>query len=188
MAAGGESLCRSASWKMTFGPEFQACVGAWLVSVVFVEARQSIALSWDAASRGLKNALGDGGLVGESRRAVSDGLEYVMPVGPRGGDRLEAHDVQVQVVSIDGHDRMTVVALRWSPTGSGRFLPSLDGNLTLAIEGPEESSLSIVAVYRPPLGILGTLIDSAVMSRVATATMNALLREIAEQIEELADN
>jgi hypothetical protein len=155
---------------------------------VFVEARQSIALSWDAASRGLENALSDGGLVGESRRAVSDGLEYVMPVGPRGGNHLESHDVQVQVLSIDRHDRTMVVALRWSPTGSGRLLPSLDGNLTLAIEGPAESSLSIVAVYRPPLGMLGGLVHSAVMSRVATATMNALLREIAEQIEALANN
>lgn len=109
-----------------------------------------------------------------------------MPVGPRGGNHLESHEVLVQVLSIDRHDHSMVVALRWSPTGSGRLLPSLDGNVTLAGEGPAASSLSLVASYRPPLGVVGTLVDSTVMSRVATATMNSLLREIAERIEERA--
>ena len=146
-------------------------------------------IPWEAASRGLQNALANSGLVAESSRAAADGLEFVMPVGPRGGDHLAAHDVRVQIRSMSSREHTLVAALRWDPSGPSRHvLPSLDGNLTLADAGPEGSLLSIVAAYRPPLGIVGTVVDRAVMSRVATATMKALLREISEKLQLLASD
>ena len=155
---------------------------------VFVEAARPLSIPWQAACRALGKALDDGGLVSESHRAVEDGLVFVMPVGPLGGDHFSAHDVLVRVQSTSTESRSMQVALRWEPVGASRhMLPSLDGNLTLIDTGPATSSLSIIASYRPPLGAVGKAVDRAVMSRVADATMSALLREVADHIEQLVE-
>jgi hypothetical protein len=151
---------------------------------MFIEADLPLALSFDTAARALDRALADGGLVSQSRRAMAHGLKYVMPVGPR-GSHFPAKEVIVRLLPARRVGQHLTVALRWETTGpTGRLFPALDADLELAAgEQPNTSRLSIIGRYQPPLANLGQTLDRAVMSKVASATMTAMLREIATQLE-----
>ena len=153
---------------------------------VFVEAQTSIELPFDTAVQALCDAMADGGLVAESRRAAADGLVFVMPVGPR-GSQIPANEVMVQLLSGSYRDQTFVVPLRWEATGhSGRLFPALDASIELTGgDQPQTSRLSIIGRYEPPLSKLGEALDRAVMSRVASATINALVRETANRLERM---
>jgi hypothetical protein len=153
---------------------------------MFVEAELSMPLAFDAARRALDDALADGGLVSESRRAVEDGLVFVMPVGPL-GTRMPAQEVVVRLLPgrLVGH--AFTVPMRWELTGpAGLVFPALDANLELIGVDHKRSRLSITGRYEPPLGRLGATVDRAVMAKVASATMNALLQEISAHLRGLS--
>lgn len=155
---------------------------ARLNSGVFVEAELSVALPFRVAKEALDRALADGGLVAESRRAVDDGLVFLMPVGPR-GSQGPAREVVVRLLAGRPVGDSFVVPLRWEARGpTGRLFPALDANLELTATDPDASRLSIIGRYEPPLGRLGATIDRAGMSRVVSATMTALLGEVAAQL------
>jgi hypothetical protein len=153
------------------------------MGVMFVQAERAVELPFAVAMQGLVRAIDDGGLVAESQRAVADGLVFVMPVGPRGG-RVPRRDVLVRLLPGRATDRSFRVPLRWEAIGAGgRLFPDLDADLELtAGEQPGTSRLSIIGRYSPPLGPVGEAVDRAVMSKVASVTMAALLREVAEQL------
>ena len=113
---------------------------------------------------------------------VDEGLVFVVPVGPR-GSRGPAKDVLVRLLPVRQVGERYVLPLRWEVTGPAeRLFPTLDGNLELFADGKATSRLSIVASYAPPLGRLGVTIDRAGMSRIASATMTAFVREVASQL------
>jgi len=55
----------------------------------------------------------------------------------------------------------------------------------LMAEGTEKTRVMLNGCYRPPLGRLGAGLDRAVLHRVASATIRALLRSIADELTEL---
>src|SRR5579864_5927398 len=126
---------------------------------MFVEAERVVALRFEAAAAALDRALADGGLVPESRRAVADGLSFVMPVGPRGG-HFPAREVAVQLLPARRTDRYVIVAVRWQATGAtGRLFPALDADLKLeAGKEPDTSRLSVLGRYEPPLAGAGEVL------------------------------
>jgi hypothetical protein len=149
---------------------------------MFVEADLLMPLAFDPARRALDEAMADGGLVTESRRALEDGLVFVMPVGPR-GSRKPAQEVVVRLLPGRLVGPIFIVPLRWELAGSaGRLFPALDANLELVAVDHLTSRLSITGRYEPPLGKLGVVIDRAGMSKVASATMSALLTEISARL------
>jgi hypothetical protein len=153
---------------------------------VFVEAELPIALTFEVAKRALDRALADGGLVAESRRAVEDGLVFVMPVGPRGA-RGPSTQVMVKLLPSRYVGEGLVVPLRWEVTGpAGALFPALDANLELRAVNPLMSQFLVIGRYEPPLGRLGARMDRAGMSKVASATMTALLRELEAQLRRWA--
>lgn len=156
---------------------------ARLNSGVFVESEVSVVLPFQVAKEALDHALADGGLVAESRRAVDDGLVFLMPVGPR-GSHGPAREVVVRLLAGRPVGDSFVVPLRWEARGpTGRLFPALDANLELTATDPDASRLSIIGRYEPPLGRLGATIDRAGMSKVVSATMTALLGEVATRLE-----
>jgi hypothetical protein len=82
-------------------------------------------------------------------------------------------------------DGTTTVWLRWEATGpAGGLFPVLDADLLLRPVGLEKTCMTLNGCYRPPLGRLGAGLDRAVLHRVATATVRALLRGIADALAE----
>ena len=154
---------------------------------MFVQADLPLASSFPAAAAALDHAIADGGLVEESRRAMAGGLEFLMPVGPRGSRHFPAREVIVRLLPARRLDQRVLVDLRWETIGAtGRMFPASDAILQLAAaEDPNVSRLSIIGRYQPPLARLGQTLDSVVMSTVASATMSAMLREVAAQLANL---
>ena len=112
-------------------------------------------------------------------------LIFVMAVGPGPGG--PAMEVTVRLLPGRREGEGLVVPLRWEVTGpTGALLPALDANLKLVAVDAATSRLSVMGRYEPPLGRLGATIDRAAPSRVASATMTALLRKLATQLRDWA--
>jgi hypothetical protein len=149
---------------------------------VFIRAELKIPLPLGIARKALDQALADGGLVAESRRALTDNPDLLMSVGPLGGSGLLAKDVLVHALPSRAVGTVIVVPLRWQAVGPmGRLFPALDANLNLVSSGTD-TLLSIVGSYQPPLGRFGRVLDRVAMQDVANATLHALASDVADQI------
>jgi hypothetical protein len=77
--------------------------------------------------------------------------------------------------------------LRWEPLGGGapwgpaRNLPELEAFIEVGGEAGR-ASIALDGTYRPPLGVLGGLIDRFGMSRVALSTAQDFLDEIVRRL------
>ena len=76
----------------------------------------------------------------------------------------------------------TVFPLRWTATGAAGLFPSLDADLEVASLRSGRTQLAMSARYVPPLGPVGRVIDRAVLSRVAEATLKDFLDRVADTI------
>ena len=153
---------------------------------MFVEAELSLPSPIDVVKEALDRAIDDGGLVAQSRRALEEGLVFIMPVGPR-GSHGPSRDVVVRLLPVRHVGERYVLPLRWEvPGGSSRLFPALDADLELSAAGPDQSRLSVMGRYEPPFGKVGSGLDRAGLSRLASATMASLLREIAAQLEQVS--
>jgi hypothetical protein len=79
-----------------------------------------------------------------------------------------------------------IFPFRWSASGPGGVFPALDADLEVAPLGVGCTQLSISARYVPPLGKVGKVIDRAVLSRVAEATLKDFLDRVAAAVIEMA--
>jgi hypothetical protein len=75
-----------------------------------------------------------------------------------------------------------VFPLRWAAAGGAGLFPSLDADLEVAPLRPGRTQLAISARYVPPFGAVGRVIDRAVLSRVAEATLKDFLDRVADAI------
>jgi hypothetical protein len=138
-----------------------------------------------AARARLARMVAGGGLTGVSRDAYEGALTRLIRVGPFGDASGISKQVQVRLVGPVQRDATTAVWLRWEATGpAGGLFPVLDADLLLRSEGLEKTRMTLNGCYRPPLGRLGAGLDRAVLHRVATATIRALLRGIADALAE----
>lgn len=76
----------------------------------------------------------------------------------------------------------TVFPLGWAASGRGGLFPSLDADLEVAPLRPGRTQLAMSARYVPPFGTVGRVIDRAVLSRVAEATLKDFLDRAAEAL------
>ncbi len=134
-----------------------------------------------AAARLVSLATGDG-LEKASEAAYEGGLA-VLRVGPLGGVRGLSKLVRVKILEPVERGGTLTVPLRWEVTGAaGDLFPVLDADLILARNGGDQALLALAGSYRPPLGKAGTVLDRAIMHRVATATIRSLVHSLAEAI------
>lgn len=119
------------------------------------------------------------GLQGVSDDAFGEGRQLLIQAGVAGVSKR----VEVQVLPAQRIGGTLVVPIRWVATGpSGVLFPQLDANLEIWPSGPDESALRLLGSYRPPLGGLGERLDRLLLHRVAEATSQALLRDLADEL------
>jgi hypothetical protein len=75
-----------------------------------------------------------------------------------------------------------VAPLRWAASAGADLFPSLDADLEVAPIRPGRTQLAMNARYVPPFGTVGRVIDRAVLSRVAEATLKDFLDRVADAI------
>jgi len=102
-----------------------------------------------------------------------------------GEEHRIARTVEIEFAAPVHAESKTVIPFRWSATGPGGMFPALDADLEVAPLGAESTQLSISARYVPPLGKLGRLIDRALLSRVAEATVKDFLDRVAAAVTEM---
>jgi hypothetical protein len=141
---------------------------------------------FDAARARLAELIDDGNLTEVSRDAYEAAFPGLMRVGPFGDAPGLSKLVEVRILGPVWRDGTWTVWLRWEATGATRGLfPVLDADLMLMAEGAEKTRVTLNGCYRPPLGRLGAGLDRAVLHRIASVTICALLRSIADELTEL---
>jgi hypothetical protein len=147
---------------------------------MFVEAHTTLPMPVDAGRVAVEHALAGHALQQRSTDAVAEGLDLALTVGPRSAPfakEVRAHTLDTRLVG-----RTFVIPLRWEATGAARRLyPVLDANIGLTPVDDVTCVLSVIGTYTPPLGVLGTTLDRAAMSRLAAATIDAFLAGLATE-------
>lgn len=154
---------------------------------MFASHEVTVDAPYDVASARLVHLISRGALHGVSETAYDGGLEVLVRVGPLGGAHALSKLVRVRVLGPVRSGVTMTVSLRWEATGlAGELFPVLDADLVLTRKGEGRSQLELVGSYRPPLGRAGAVLDRAVMSRVAAATIRSLLDEVATAVADPA--
>jgi hypothetical protein len=150
---------------------------------MFVAHELVLDVCYPTARARLARLVAGGGLHGWSQAAYEDGFAGLVPVGPFGDVRGVSKLVRVRFLDpVDRGDSMTQ-GLRWEATGlTGGLYPVLDADISLRPAGGRATRLALMGSYRPPLGRLGAGLDRVIFNKVATATIRALLRSIADAL------
>ncbi len=150
---------------------------------VFFAEQVRVGLPMATAAVRLANLTRGGGLTGASHRAYRDGAEAVLRVGPVGDVTGLAKLVQVRFLDPAWSERGMSVGFRWEAAGgTAALFPVLDADLVLSPASPRTCTLACSGVYRPPFGRVGAVVDRAVMSHVAAATIRGLLEHLAAEM------
>jgi hypothetical protein len=153
---------------------------------MFISQNLMADTGFDAARARLAQLIDDGHLTEVSRDAYEAAFPGLMRVGPFGDAPGFSKLVQVRILGPAWRDGTWTVWLRWEATGATRGLfPVLDADLMLMADRADKTRVMLNGCYRPPLGRLGAGLDRAVLHRVASATIRALLRSIAGELTEL---
>lgn len=150
---------------------------------MFVDHAMPLGMAYPTARERFLRLTKGGLLEGVSRNAYAGGQTGRLRVGPLGGVPVMSKLVQVSLLDPVLHDGRVLVPIRWEATGlMGGLFPVLDANLILDRDDQDHAVLRITGVYRPPLENLGEQLDRLGLHRVAAASLNLLLRDIAGQL------
>jgi hypothetical protein len=96
------------------------------------------------------------------------------------GDRVRvARRVAIELGAPVHTGGKSVLPLRWIPTDAPGLFPALEADLEVAPLPPNRTQLAMSARYAPPLGLIGKVVDRAVLYRVAEATLKDFLDRVA---------
>jgi hypothetical protein len=147
---------------------------------VFVADETRLEVSFAAACARLVNLTHSGSLIRASKDAYGEGITGLLRVGPVGSALGMSKLVKVHVQDLVTRGPTATLPLRWEVTGpGGAVFPALDATITLAEAGEQATALRLDGTYRPPLGALGAGLDTAIMRRVAKATIRSFVTRIA---------
>lgn len=122
-----------------------------------------------------------GWLPGLARDANHRGDTVLAEVGFGEAVRVK-REVTVELGPLMRSSSKTVLPLRWEATSHPHLFPSLDADLEVAPSGSTRARLAMSARYVPPMGALGRVLDRAVLSRVAEATLKDFLDRVAAAV------
>jgi hypothetical protein len=151
---------------------------------MFVQEEARLPVGFAVACTGLARLARGGRLLDASQGAYGDGVTGLAKVGPPGTWPDLSKLVMIQVGDMAVTDDSARLPLRWEATGTGSGLfPALDADIAVTPDGEDATTLILTGVYRPPLGKLGALLDHAILSHVATATIRDFVGRLAQAIE-----
>lgn len=154
---------------------------------MFADHEVTVEAAFEVAAARLTHLLRQGTLSGACQGAYEGGLAMLLRAGPLGDRRGASKLVRVCFAQPVRRGATLTVAMRWEATGAaGELFPVLDADLILARHGDDQALLMLTGSYRPPFGLAGALLDRAVLSRIATATIRSVLYGLAAAITDLA--
>ena len=154
---------------------------------MFVGHQVLLNVGFGVARTRLANLVHDGLLVIASRAAYGETVTGLARTGAPGPVPGPSELVEVQTRDLVIGEGSAVLTLRWLAAGPGGALfPVLDADISLVPAGNQAAVLRLDGAYRPPPGITDAGPDRAVLQRVATATVQGFLDQIAGAITEPA--
>lgn len=110
-----------------------------------------------------------------------DGQAQLAKVGVKLGNVPIYKHVRLQVGNsyVAAHRESIMLAVSWTAVGGPPLFPSMEGTLHADPYGPQSTRLTLNARYDPPMGALGSLIDRALMHRLAQSTMDDFVLRLA---------
>jgi hypothetical protein len=151
---------------------------------MFVREDVRLAVGFRDACNGLARLAQSGRLLEASQVAYDDGITGLTKVGPPGAWPDLSKLVMIHVGDVIVTPDSARLPLRWEATGAGSGLfPALDADITVTPDGDHAAALALTGVYRPPLGKLGALLDRAILSRVASATIRDFVGRLGVAIQ-----
>lgn len=94
-------------------------------------------------------------------------------------------DIAIAVKSIEDQPKTisspptTVISLEWEAARNARLFPVMRAALSVYPLTATETQLDLSGSYEPPLGALGSVIDSVVGHRIAEAAVHQFIKDIA---------
>ena len=95
-------------------------------------------------------------------------------------------DVAIELVGVEERDQgpigrtaTTYVRLRWKAARAAALFPSMEAELIVYPLSGHETQLELHGRYSPPLGAVGSALDSLVGHRVADASVHRFVTEVA---------
>jgi hypothetical protein len=150
---------------------------------MFTGHQITVEVAFEVAAARLTRLLHQGALSDVCEGAYEGGLAMLLRAGPFGDRRGASKLVRVCFAPPARRGATLTVPLRWEATGAaGELFPVLDADLTMARHGEDQTLLMLTGTYRPPFGRAGALLDRAILSRIATATIRSLLHGLAAAI------
>ncbi len=71
----------------------------------------------------------------------------------------------------------------WEAEAQPRLFPTLRGELVTAPGARDNTKLTLTGEYRPPLGLVGRLLDRVIGFRIAQDTLRHFLDDVGRQLE-----
>lgn len=100
-----------------------------------------------------------------------------------GGSKVVAKTVKLTVGEPVRGDTFARVPLSWEATGTPGLFPTMTADLVLARLDSDLTQVKFEGSYEPPLGVVGRLLDQAVLHRVAEVSVKKLVDRIIEALE-----
>jgi hypothetical protein len=95
-------------------------------------------------------------------------------------------DVAIEVLASEerdegpvGRTRTTFVKLRWTAARAAALFPSMEAELIVYPLSKDETQIELHGRYTPPLGAIGSALDSLVGHRVADASVHRFVTDVA---------
>ena len=97
--------------------------------------------------------------------------------------RIHVHAVRDEE-GVAGLQPLTRITLAWEATRATALFPVMKADLSFWPLTSTETQLEIEGLYRPPLGVLGSVADAAIGHLVAEAAVHRFLEDVVGQIRQ----
>jgi hypothetical protein len=146
---------------------------------MFIGAEVQLDLGFDATQARLAYLVRGGLLPRASGGAYGQWQACLAQIGPWVTALGMCPLVQVLVRDMVTRADCATWAMRWEVTWpEGSVFPALDADIKLTPAGPDATVLAVCGAYRPPLGVLGVVLDRAIMHQAAEVMIQSFIISI----------
>jgi hypothetical protein len=131
----------------------------------------------DAALAGIVEGLDDSANVAYRR-----GEDLVAAIGAVSGSGI-AKTVHLEVGEPTRRADATSMPLAWTATGTPGLFPTMEADLTIGALGSGLTQVAFQGRYKPPLGLVGRVLDRAVLHRFAELSVKDFVDRVVAALE-----
>lgn len=119
--------------------------------------------------------------------ATSRANEIVATLWARAGEMEIGRDVKITVRGVNQEqsalgDRKTVLEIGWCAASAPGLFPTMNATLSAYPLSGTETQLELHGQYQPPFGIVGDAVDAVAGHRIAEASVQRFVEDVAAQI------